>query len=168
MQSVQKRTVAVHQKPNVAKLGMENTLVYVTAKDDDLLAVTRLLERCHLPYGDLSIPLDYFVVAKSGGLLVGSIGLELYRDHGLLRSLAVDDQYRNNKIGDTLVKELIAMSKDKGVKHLYLLTTTAQQYFEKHAFETVDREHVPPEIKGSTQFSALCPYTAICMYRNIS
>lgn len=147
---------------------MENPIVYVTANDNDLWELTHLLEMCHLPHKDLHLPLDNFVLAKQGKQVIGSIGLELYGDYGLLRSLAVDEHHRNIKIGDVLVQKLIALSKDQGVKTLYLLTTTAQKYFMKQGFMTLDREHVPPSIKASTQFSALCPTTAICMYQNIS
>jgi len=146
---------------------MKPNIQYVAAQDKDLEAVTQLLSTCHLPYQDLLLPLKYFVLAKSAGNLLGCVGLELYGRYGLLRSLAVLEHYRNAKIGNTLVNHILELAQANGISELYLLTNSAQGYFERQGFRVKDREFVPLEVKMSQQFSILCPSTAICMCKSI-
>ena len=50
-----------------------------------------------------------------------------------------------------------------GLDALYLLTTTAQDWFPRFGFERVDRSSTPPEIAGSDEFAELCPASAVVM-----
>jgi len=46
---------------------------------------------------------------------------------------------------------------------VYLLTTTAQQYFQRLGFETVPREAVDPAVTASAEFGDSCCATAVAM-----
>jgi len=111
---------------------------------------------------------DNFFVATDNGRLTGVIGLEIYGDYGLLRSLAVVSEYRNKGIAGKLMEQLESIAKSKGLKELYLLTETAPGYFERKGFQKVTRNEVPEELKTSSEFSHVCPASAIVMKKLIS
>ena len=50
-----------------------------------------------------------------------------------------------------------------GIAALYLLTTTAADYFLRRGYVSVARDAVPPEIAGHAQFRSLCPASAQCL-----
>lgn len=105
----------------------------------------------------------FFKVCDHPGKIAAAIGLEIYGTYGLLRSLVVKEACRNKGIAFRLVQNLIVHAKKLGLKKIYLLTTTADKYFEKHSFERISRDNVPEEIKQSREFSLICPASAIVM-----
>lgn len=54
-----------------------------------------------------------------------------------------------------------------GVETLYLLTTTAAGFFADRGYERVDRSVVPAPVRGTTQFSTLCPESATVMRKGL-
>ena len=141
------------------------TLERATAADLD--TVLRLLSESSLPAADLDQHIEAFILAKSAGTVVGTIGLEVYGEIGLLRSLSVARSYRARGIAGTLLTAITSSATAQGVRTLYLLTTGAGPYFARRGFASVSRDTVPPEIRGTLQFSSLCPSTALCMSKAI-
>lgn len=133
--------------------------------------VHRLLEHAELPTADLSGPQAddgpalYVVRAEPGR--VGCIGVERYGDDALLRSAVVLEQYRGDGYGRAAVRTLETEARDAGVGTLYLLTTTAAGFFESVGYEPVDRAAVPESVRGSAEFSDLCPDSATVMRREL-
>ncbi len=134
----------------------------------DLPAVMALLEAHRLPTAGLAAPLDGFLVADDSGALVGVIGLERHAEFGLLRSAAVDASRRGSGVGRMLVERLLADAAARGVKAIYLLTTTAEDYFPRFAFEKVARDTVPAAVRASVEFTSACPETATVMMRHVT
>ena len=58
---------------------------------------------------------------------------------------------------------MIAEAESRGIKALYLLTTTAERYFPSFGFVTPSRERVPDEVKQSVEFREACPASATVM-----
>jgi arsenate reductase len=133
------------------------------AAPGDLPAIRTLLERLHLPTSDLGGPGQTFLVARSGGELVGTVALELHGEDALLRSLAVHPRLQSTGLGKALHREAVARARRTGTRALYLLTTTAAPFFEKAGFQRIDRAAAPPALASSPEFAALCPSTAVCM-----
>jgi amino-acid N-acetyltransferase len=75
----------------------------------------------------------------------------------------VIDRFRRKGYGKMLTLKLIEYAREIKLKEVYLLTTTAKEFFEKLGFEEVNRDQVPSEVKNSNEFKYLCPSTAICM-----
>ncbi len=124
--------------------------------------VVDLLTASQLPVSDLSNRIQMLGVWKEAQL-VGVIGLEPYGDVGLLRSLAVDRSVRGTGLGGRLVEELESLAGSEGIGALYLLTTTAESFFEKRGYQCVPRETAPPGIQGSSEFSSICPASSALM-----
>ncbi len=133
----------------------------------DLPEVAHLLQTENLPTDDLSPELPYFLLARANGTLVGVAGLEVYGTDALLRSVAVHKDFRNFRIARRLTNDLLKQAKLNGIKDVYLITTTADKYFEKQGYTRVERESVPVSIGTTQQFGSLCPSSAVVMHRRI-
>jgi amino-acid N-acetyltransferase len=130
--------------------------------------VIALLAAEKLPVADLPETLDNFIVAIQDAKVVGVAGVEIYGNYGLLRSLAVKPDNRGSGIASKLLARLDITSKQKGLTELYILTETAPDYFERKGFAKITRESVPTEVQGSSEFSHVCPVSAIVMKKSIS
>jgi amino-acid N-acetyltransferase len=121
-----------------------------------------LIKRNGLPIEDISTSTKLFSITKDNEI-AGTIGIEFYNQVALLRSLAVAKTYRSQGIGGKLVEYIEKFAKQNAVKELILLTTTASDYFSKRAYQTIERNHVPEEIKKCSEFSSTCPSSAVIM-----
>ncbi|WP_419700484.1 arsenic resistance N-acetyltransferase ArsN2 [Mucilaginibacter sp. NFX135] len=125
--------------------------------------IIALLESQKLPVNDLPDNLDDFLVAIQNQKIVGVAGLEVYGNFGLLRSLAVHPEFRNSGIAQQLLQRITEESRSKGLVALYLLTETAADYFDRKGFLRITRDEVPPVVQQSSEFSHVCPVSAIVM-----
>lgn len=138
-----------------------------TAGQNDRTAVSLFLTEQNLPVSDLFEDNVHLYLAYDGKDLIATIGLEKYVKVGLLRSLAVKETFRNQQIADKMIKELLKVCKSENIKMIYLLTTTAENYFLKKGFLPVEREAVPAVIRQTREFRSICPSSAVVMYREI-
>jgi amino-acid N-acetyltransferase len=107
-------------------------------------------------------------VAKLGAELIGVAGLEVLGDTALLRSVAVRADQRRSGVARILCEKALARAKVRGVAHVYLLTTTAADYFrQKFQFAPLDRALAPQAIQGTYEFSQACPQTAALLSRRL-
>ena len=138
------------------------------AEPTDWPAVEALLTTATLPIEDLGADrLDAFLVAEIGGEIVGAVGHESYADVGLLRSLVVREDRRNSNLGRKLVEAIEATARMAGIDELWLLTIDAERFFERRGYAFVDREAAPDAIRGTAEFSTLCPGTAFLMRKRL-
>jgi len=98
---------------------------------------------------------------------LGVVGLELLGATALLRSLAVDAGARGAGSGTALVEAAEGHAIREGVETVYLLTTTADRFFERLGYVRVAREKAPPEIRRSREFSELCSEAAVLMMKDL-
>lgn len=136
------------------------------AADADVPAITALLREAGLPVDGVAGHLDGFVVAEPAGEVVATGGLELHGGDALLRSVAVDDAYRGKGAGAAICDRLEAFARERGVRDIYLLTTTAKAYFANRGYEAVARDQAPADIAATEEFTSLCPASAILMRRS--
>lgn len=142
---------------------MTDKLILKKVENKDLSVIKDILEKNDLVYEDIENKNIELFLAYKNGLFVGIIGLEQYDNIGLLRSLVVLEEYRDKGYGKEICSGLLNYAKDKKIKEVYLLTTTAKNFFEKINFKVIERKDVPDEIKNTTEFSRFCPDSAICM-----
>ena len=134
------------------------------ARPSDLAAVESLMRAADLPVDGVADQFDDgYVVSEWDGSIVGAAGLEIYGGYGLLRSVAVADDWRGRGVAEALVSDRVEWGAARGLRAVYLLTTTAEQYFAKYGFRTIDRAAVPAAIRRSTEFTGICPESAVAM-----
>ena len=139
----------------------------IQANETNISSALLLLEQANLPTNDLGKEPQLFIIQEEE-VTVATIGLEVYENIGLLRSLAVKEEKRNAGLGDQLVLFLEDYARKKGLKQLILLTTTADKYFNKKGYQRIHRNDVPEPIKKSFEFSSVCPSSAIIMKKDLA
>ena len=134
---------------------------------EDEKEVLRLLSEFELPIEDLTINKlqDFIVARQEDGFVIGAVGIEAYQDIGLLRSLVVHPNHQAKGLGRFLTNELEFFARKRGVKDLYLLTTTAADFFLKLGYQFVQKATVPDPIKSTEEFKSICPESAVCLYK---
>lgn len=135
------------------------------ATSGDLSAVEGLLRQNDLPTVGVERIIGDFLVAVSAGGVVGVVGMEYCCDYGLLRSTAVDPEWRSRGIARRLVERIIGQAESRGINALYLLTTTAESYFPSFGFTKTTRDTVPAEVQATDEFRGACPASATVMSR---
>ena len=138
------------------------------ARPHDVANGLGLLRRAELSETDVAERWGhYFVVREDDGRVVGVAGLEVHGEDGLLRSVAVDEDYRGQGLGTALVEAALERAATLGLGTVYLLTTDARDYFAGLGFADCAREEAPPAIGGSWEFTTGCPATAAFMKRAV-
>jgi amino-acid N-acetyltransferase len=119
-----------------------------------------------LPSADVTEQLlDHFLVCRDDKGVVGAIALEPFGDLVLLRSLVVASDSRGEGLGGRLTLAAEALAGRTGAKGIYLLTTASERFFAARGYRTIPRSEAPLAIQHSTQFSALCPSSAVLMVK---
>jgi amino-acid N-acetyltransferase len=138
----------------------------------DQIALQKLkqfLRSNNLPHQDIDNAIStkgrmFLGYYDDSGELIGSGGLELYGDAALLRSVAVKENHRGKDLGKKVFKDLVAQAQKENIANIFLLTETAKDFFLKRGFEVIGRNEVPDTIKASSEFSHVCPASAVCMF----
>jgi amino-acid N-acetyltransferase len=132
------------------------------------LSVVALLDVEGLPASDLTdAHLEHFFFTGTDGAPSALVGLEIYGDVALLRSLVVSAAARTQGLGSALVLHAEEYAASHQVRSLYLLTTTAAGYFEHRGYRRSDRSEAPPSIQSTREFSSLCPSSSAFMIKRL-
>lgn len=128
-----------------------------------------LLKSGNLPVSDLdmhSSDMPFFTL-EIANRCRGCIGLELFDNAALLRSLFVHPKFRGKGYGRQLVQHAENYAKSKQIASIFLLTEDAETFFEHTDYSRIPRNEAPQEIRQTEQFSNLCPSSASFMGKKI-
>ena len=137
------------------------------ANEADVSAIEALLRDNALPVDGVRDRLGTTLVATEEGRVIGTAALEVFGDGALLRSVAVAAPRRSSGAGGRLLQALLELPSERGLRAVYLLTTTAEAYFPRFGFQRVSREVVPPGVRQSVEFTSACPASAAVMRRDL-
>jgi amino-acid N-acetyltransferase len=129
--------------------------------------VLNLLFENNLPVSDLDEKKTLFALVDTNNNIIGSGGLEYFGDTALIRSVSVKKEWQGRGLGKQIRLELEKIAQQKGVRHLFLLTTTAKGFFEKEEYTVIDRNEVPLTIKETSEFAGVCPTSAFVMRKQL-
>ncbi len=139
------------------------SVILKNANPNQAPALIDFLQKVDLLTSDLPTDLSGFTLALDGEQIIGSAGLELLGNVGLLRSVAVAETHRNQNLGQRLFAAALDYARSHEVQEVYLITNTAEQYFQKNGFRQVERNDTPAEIAQTAQFTGLCPSSSVVM-----
>lgn len=134
-----------------------------TATPVDLPAVLDLLSASGLPHDGLADHFTAALIARDDDAVVGSAALELYGEAALLRSVAVAPALRGQGLGRELTSAALQLARARGVRRIYLLTTSAAGYFPTIGFTPIERTEVDPALHASAEFRGACPDSAAAL-----
>jgi amino-acid N-acetyltransferase len=133
------------------------------ARPEQWPQIEDLLRARALPLEGAKEHLSEFLVAVDSGGVLGAAALEVYAPYGLLRSVAVVDDRAGKGLGTALVRALLERARSGGVRDVFLLTTTAAEWFPRFGFAVARREELPEELNSSEELRGACPRSAIAM-----
>lgn len=142
---------------------MDQEIRITVATPSDVEPIKEMLAASGLPTAGVDDHWKTFLVAWDGRKRVACGGAETYQFVALIRSIAVVPEYRSQGLGRKLVRHLLDRLAAHGLREFYLLTTTAEEYFKKRGFKTIERDEVHPQVLASQEFQDACPSTATCM-----
>ena len=137
--------------------------MYLKAKTMHLPAIVSLLQENSLPIEDISLEKQELWIQQEEQEIPAVCGIEQYGAYGLLRSFAVQKELQNKGLGTHMYEHVIKTCQDKGIACLFLLTTTAVNYFKSAGWHVISRVAVPAGVKQSEEFKSICPESATCM-----
>ena len=127
----------------------------------------QLLQNVNLPVDDINDHIAFYTLSENDEI-IGTIGMEYDNTSALLRSLSVQENKRGKGYGDKLVQFIEDEAKRKGVQTMFLLTTTAADFFAKKAYSVINRQEVPAFIQQTSEFSSICPSSATVMKKELA
>jgi len=128
--------------------------------------IKKLLEENGLPTEDIDDHVKLLALVGEDGI-IGTGGLEYCEDNALMRSICVKPAYRGLGFGRVITMQLESLVMEKNIGNIFLLTTTAKDYFQKLGYELVERNDVPLAIKNTSEFSVTCPSSATVMMKSL-
>jgi amino-acid N-acetyltransferase len=140
----------------------------VRAETRDWPAVQALLSDSGLPLDGAAIAFTTGVVVRRDDRVIGCAAIEPYDGVALLRSIAVAADQRGAGIGTNLVQAVEDLARERGARSLILLTETADGWFRRLGYSTIDRSAVPTDVAGSIEFEIACSTSAVAMARDIT
>lgn len=139
-----------------------------TLVKSDLEALCAALESSGLPSSDIGAQhLVHFRGVFDGNTLLAAGGIEPLGCEALLRSVVTVPRAQRRGLAARIVRELEEYASELGIESIYLLTEAAEGYFEKMGYEACRREEAPAAIRGTVQFSELCPDSATFMHKGL-
>ncbi|PTX62500.1 amino-acid N-acetyltransferase [Melghirimyces profundicolus] len=121
------------------------------ANHSDRETIVRLLRQAGLSADGTDAHLENFLIVEDpvSRRELGTVGLEIYGDRGLLRSFVMESDAWNAKTGMELIAVVLTYARKTGLKEVYLMAGITASIFEHFGFEPVDWEELPEEIRHS-------------------
>ncbi|EIT83849.1 hypothetical protein A374_18514 [Fictibacillus macauensis ZFHKF-1] len=123
-----------------------------TAMPHETKQLTELIEQAGLQADGIQSGIrNYLVVENKEGMLIGTVGLELIEQDGLLRSFVMKKEYSSESLFLRLIQRILLYCKEKGAATLYLLTK-ADYLFEPLGFIVVPEDEAPAHITETAHY----------------
>ena len=138
----------------------------IAVTEKERLQAIAILQRQQLPTSDIDEDKLLYLL-MNGENAIGTAGLEIFDDCALLRSVSIIKEEQGKGFGSIINEEIENYAKQSGINCMYLLTTTAKDFFDKQGYCVIKREDSPLAIKETAEFTSLCPSTAVVMKKRI-
>lgn len=138
------------------------------ASGGDVDDLKPLLAASLLPTSDVvGMPHQRFILVRQEGRVLACAGLQVAGQDGLVRSMAVHWTRRNAGLGTRLHQRLLFDAVLAGVKTLWVVTATAEDFFARQGYRRVTAAEVPAGLRTSAEFTAFAPGGGTVMRRAV-
>jgi N-acetylglutamate synthase-like GNAT family acetyltransferase len=138
----------------------------IAVTENERLQAIAILQQQNLPTSDIDEDKLLYLL-MSGENIIGTAGLEIFEDCALLRSVSVIKEEQGKGYGKIINNEIENYAKESGINCLYLLTTTAKDFFDKQGYCVIKRHESPAALQQTAELTSLCPSTAVVMKKRI-
>jgi amino-acid N-acetyltransferase len=145
---------------------LNKPVLKIAVTDAERQSAITMLQTHNLPTADIDEEKLLYLLLN-GEKILGTAGLEIFDDCALLRSVSVAKDEQGKGYGKIINDEVEKFAKDSGINCMYLLTTTAKDFFDRQGYCVIKREHTPEAIKQTAEFSSLCPSSAVVMKKHL-
>jgi len=129
------------------------SVVIRPARTSDIKAIRKIIDTYSLQRRLLSKEtvmlyedVQEFFVAEKDGAIIGCGALHvLWEDLGEVRTVAVNEEFRGQKIGHQILNAIIERAQSLGLKRLFCLTFETG-FFGKHGFTEIQGAPVEPDV----------------------
>ena len=149
----------------VTEISKSLTLKIAVSENERRQAI-ELLQKHKLPVIDIDEDKLLYLLLD-GERIIGTVGLEIFEDCALLRSVSIIKEDQGKGYGKFMNEEIEKYAKESGINCMYLLTTSAKNFFDKQGYCVINREDSPASVKQTAEFTSLCPSSAVVMKKRI-
>ena len=149
----------------VTEISNSLTLKIAVSENERRQAI-ELLQKHKLPVIDINEDKLLYLLLD-GERIIGTVGLEIFEDCALLRSVSIIKEEQGKGYGKFMNDEIEKYAKESGINCMYLLTTSAKNFFDKQGYCAITREEAPVSVKQTEEFISLCPSSAVVMKKRI-
>lgn len=129
------------------------SIVVRKAEKKDLLKVQRLVARAGLREEGIEKAInDFLVVEDTSENIIGTIGIERYKQHGLFRSLVLESPIWDARLSLEFLQLTLKYAEEQNIETVYLCAKSTNSLFHQLGFREVDKEDVPKSIQNSPHF----------------
>ena len=153
--------IRAQKAKQVLQTGMDFKIRPATTAD--FPAIHALLTAANLPVAGVAAANGEYMVADLSGKVAGVLGIEKSAGVALLRSFAVQADFRKRGIGEALVRHVLGQLKFEGISPLFILTNTAEAFAARFGFVKVNREEIPDALLAASALGTACPASSTCM-----
>jgi amino-acid N-acetyltransferase len=125
------------------------------AAEGDLPVIEQLLTAEGLPHFDFADYLDTFWIAEDDQGVAGCIGMEVYGEAALLRSIVSAPRVRGTGLGADLTNRVVREATARGARRVYLFTMDKAPFFARMGFTEIAFDDFEPSARESTQWRAV-------------
>ncbi len=145
---------------------LASPVLKIAISEEERLQAIAILQQQKLPTSDIDEDKLLYLL-MNGETVIGTAGLEIFDDCALLRSVSVIKEEQGKGYGKIINEGMESFAKKSGINCLYLLTTTAKDFFDKQGYCVISRDEAPVALQQTAEFASLCPSSAIVMKKRI-
>ncbi|MCK0470031.1 hypothetical protein [Halalkalibacter sp. APA_J-10(15)] len=128
-------------------------IVVRKAKQEDLLKVQRLVAKAGLRDEGIEHIIEHFLIVENDAeQLIGTVGIEMYEEVGLLRSLILQSPEWDAKLSLEFLQLTLKYAEEQKLKTVYLCAKATSALFHQLGFREVVKESIPKAIQESAHF----------------
>ncbi|WP_081862272.1 GNAT family N-acetyltransferase [Cupriavidus sp. SK-3] len=133
----------------------------------DMQAISKVLHKCGLPSDDVEASVRLYHVAVLDDNVIGCACGEQFDDTIVVHTVAVLQDYRDQRVATHLVGALLMRARANGCTTATLLTAEHPSFFARYGFTLTSVDAIPKQVKLTKEFQRRFGARTHCMCRRL-